>query len=267
MTNSSNSLRQYHFPILALAILVMLAAAATMILGVRGVAQSTAQVEHCYRVIAAIHATVATVREAESSARSYRITGSAEQQAEYLAALRPARMQSGEVVAITVGNPDQNAKALQLQQRVQARLQDMAQLVALQNRQGAERAREASTTGTGVALMDELTAVADEMIAREQALLRKRRLASQTRTNLLTTVVVLGLTIPMLLLPCCLSASPARTVAAGNWNAKRSWRCASLKTPSCSATACRSSDADSASTQGCCRAATAPKKPPMSPAM
>ncbi|MBA3486839.1 MAG: hypothetical protein H0T88_06585, partial [Lysobacter sp.] len=78
MTDIGTSLRQYHLPLLAVAILVMLAAATTMIWGVRGVAHSTGQVEHSHRVIAGIHATVATVREAESSARSYRITGSVE---------------------------------------------------------------------------------------------------------------------------------------------------------------------------------------------
>lgn len=200
MTEIGTSLRQFHRPILALAILVMLAAAATMIWGVRGVAHSTAQVEHSFRVIAAIHAVVAKVREAESSARYFRITGSVEQQAEYLASLRPARQLSMDLVWLTSHDPDQHALARDLQQRANQRLEEISLLVMLQNEQGAEQARAASMAGTGIALMAALMSVADEMIGSEQALLGERRAASQTRTNVLTTVVILGIMIPMLLL-------------------------------------------------------------------
>ncbi|MDQ3289280.1 MAG: diguanylate cyclase [Pseudomonadota bacterium] len=205
MTAIHTSLRQYHFPILSLAILVMLGAAATMIWGVRGVARSTGQVEHSYRVVAAIHAAVATVREAESHARSYRITGSTEQLAEYLAALGPARHELSHVVSLARGDAVQHALALQLRERTQARLADITRLVALQQEEGAEQARAASMSGTGVALMKELTDIADEMVGREQALLDSRRAASRSRTNLLTTVVVLGVSIPMLLLALLLA--------------------------------------------------------------
>lgn len=205
MNDIGASFRQYHFPALVLAIVVMLGAAATMIWGIRAVARSTRAVEHSYQVIAAINATVATVREAESSARSYRITGSVEQRAEYLAAVRPARRRSEVVMSLTQRNLAQHTVALQLQERVQARLADIARLVTLQNEQGAEQAREASMDGIGVALMEELTDLAEAMTRSEQSLLDQRRSASATRSNLLATVVVLGVAIPMLLLALLLA--------------------------------------------------------------
>lgn len=198
-------LHAYRYPALALAVLLLLVTGAATIWGIGNFSASAARVEHTYRVINAIESTVAGVRAAESSARAYRLTGRAEQQAEYLAALPRVHQQIAELVALTVDNPDQQRRAQALQALAQRRLNESARLIALQDRVGAEQARDAALAGTGIALMQDISLLAEQMRAAEQALLDRRRDITRRRANLLIGLIALGIALPLVLLGLLLS--------------------------------------------------------------
>lgn len=112
---------------------------------------------------------------------------------------------AAELLALTRDNPAQQRRARQMQQRVEARLLEIAQLVDLQNEHGAEQARAATLSGNGVALMHRITALAREMRHAERDLLDQRRATSLYRANMLTGFVALGIVLPMALLGLLLS--------------------------------------------------------------
>ncbi|MFD0739538.1 diguanylate cyclase [Lysobacter koreensis] len=193
-------LRPYRSPALALAIVLLIGVGVATIWSIRGFSRGTEWLEHTYQVIARIEATESAVRTAESTARAYRLTDNPQQQAEYLAAVPVALQHAADLVALTVDNRGQHQRARQLQQRVQARLGEIARLVELQNRQGAEQARVATLTSSGIGLMQGITVLAGEMRHVEQQLLAQRRVAIAGRASLLTGFIVLGIVLPMVLL-------------------------------------------------------------------
>jgi len=193
-------LRPYRFAGFAVAVALLVAVAVATVWGIRGFALSTDRVEQSYRVLAAVEATESAVRAAESSARGYRLTESVQQHAEYLAALPHVHEQTGRLLLLTADNPLQLRRAGDLKQRVRERLDDIEYLMRLQERQGAEAAREASLLGTGSMRMSRITAQADEIRETERFLLDQRKAASHMRSNLLIGFVVLGIVLPMALL-------------------------------------------------------------------
>ena len=197
--------RPLRFAALMVAAVLLVAVGVATVWGIRGFARGAEWVEHSYQVIAGIGDVENAVRTVESTARGYRLTDRAEQQAEYLAAVPVALAQAATLETLTRDNPAQLQRARDLRASVEARLAELDALVELQNAQGAEQARLSSMAGIGRGESTRLASLASAMRSAERALLDTRRSDTLLRANLLIGFVVLGIVLPLALLGLLLS--------------------------------------------------------------
>ncbi|SFK28836.1 sensor domain-containing diguanylate cyclase [Lysobacter sp. cf310] len=192
--------RRYRLPAFVLAAVLLMSVGVATIWGIRSFASSSRWVDHSYQVMTTLESALASTRSAESSARGYRLTSRASLQAEYLAAVPAAQAEAGQLIRLTRDNPDQLRDTRLLERRILERLNEIQGLVELQNREGAEKAREASLTGQGSEQMQRIVSLAQTVREREAGLLQARLQRTEHRANLLISLVVAGIVLPLILL-------------------------------------------------------------------
>ncbi|MEH6416046.1 sensor domain-containing diguanylate cyclase [Pseudomonas sp. CGJS7] len=191
--------RAYRLPVFLLAAALLAAVGVATVVGLRSFASSSEWVEHSYQVIAQIESTLATTRTVESSSRGYRLTNRPALHAEYLASIPEAVTSANELIALTRDNPGQHRLAMDIAQRMRARLAEVDRLMELHARDPAQ-ARLSAQTSNGSEQMRALTEVAHQMRERERDLLAARQIRTDRNAELLTALVVLAILMAMALL-------------------------------------------------------------------
>ena len=182
------------------AALLLAAVGVAMIVGIRRLGEDVGWVEHTYQVLQVLEEHESGVRTAESAARGFRLTGNVGLLSEYRLAAPATLRAADNLVALTADNPPQQSRAQRLRELSQGRLAELERLVKIQLAQGAERARQASIAGTGLAQMTALEDQADELRLTERALLADRRMKARGSEIWLTVLVALGIALPLLVL-------------------------------------------------------------------
>jgi diguanylate cyclase (GGDEF)-like protein len=170
-----------------------------VIRGARQFVSSSTWVEHTHDVITALEHVYATVRDAEADQRGYLLTGRTGLEQEFLANLPAARVAAADVTRLVADNPEQAARAAQLQQLVEKRLQASLETYSTYKTSGFEQARTRVAAGPGIDLMSQIRALHKTMAAQEREFLAKRVTQSESDARMLEFSTVVGLGIGLAL--------------------------------------------------------------------
>lgn len=169
---------------------------------IRGARQFVARshwVEHTHDVLNALEHVYATVKDIEADQRGYLLTGRTELEQEFLSNLPAARAAAENVVRLLLDNPEQAARAAQLQQLVEKRLQASLEAYTTYKTSGFDRARTLVAVGPGIDLMSQIREIHKTMATQERTLLAQRMTLSETSARTLELSTVLGLGIGLVL--------------------------------------------------------------------
>ncbi len=132
------------------------------------------KVAHTQRVLTTLEEVLARVTEAETSERGFLITGDEN----YLEPYRKAIDRTGETLErlkdLTLDDKAQTGQVQALQERVEARFDELRRAIAAQHSGGFDAAKHSVSTNHGRELMDEMLELVGQMQAGEEAALALR---------------------------------------------------------------------------------------------
>ena len=200
MPVSASRFHAYRKPGFVLALLLLVAVGAIMVAGVRSLDRSKLWVEHTYQVLQRIEAVNSAVREAEASARGYRMTGHETLQQEFLTAVPLANRAMSELIELVADNPQQQRRAQSIRAEASARIAELQRLYRLQNERGRDAAMAAMRIDAAVERMQRFNALTEAMHDEELRLLGQRRATSRRDVSLLLASVIAGLALSLAVL-------------------------------------------------------------------
>ncbi len=139
-----------------------------------GIAQGRDLMIHTYQVIAAAHGIERTLRQAESAERGYIITGDQSYLDAYGTSLQEATAMLAGFDRLSASNPSQQDRIPLIRAIVNRRVALLRQTIAIRKHKGFDAARRVMETDLGLNTMRDLTALTDEAISSENALLQTR---------------------------------------------------------------------------------------------
>jgi len=157
-----------------LAIAVLLLCGGLAVLQESRFADAATRVEHTYEVLDSIDRVVGRLVDAETSYRGYLLTRSPVFLQPYEGVENQTRALLGGLDQLVVDSPDQQARARRLTALAEAKLNEMARVLALSDSGDVSGAVAAVADGEGKRVMDEVRAVAAEMRSAETSLLAQR---------------------------------------------------------------------------------------------
>ena len=178
---------------LLLAAALLLTVGIFVIRGSRQFVSSSQWVEHTHGVVTALEHVYATVKDVEADQRGYLLTGRTELEQEFLSNLPAARAAAATVVQLVADNAEQAARAAQLQQLVEKRLQASLETYTTYKTSGFEQARTKVAAGPGIDLMSQIRELHKTMAAQERELLARRMTLSESNARVLELSTILGL--------------------------------------------------------------------------
>lgn len=184
---------------LLLAAALLLTVGIFVIRGSRQFVSSSQWVEHTHDVVTALEHVYATVKDVEADQRGYLLTGRSELEQEFLANLPAARAAVASVAQLVADNPQQAARAAQLQQLVEKRLQASLETYTTYKTAGLELARAKVAAGIGIDLMNQIRELHRTMAVQERELLARRMTLSESNARTLELSTILGLGIGLAL--------------------------------------------------------------------
>lgn len=170
-----------------------------VIRGARQFVSSSTWVEHTHDVITALEHVYATIKDVEADQRGFLLTGRVELEQEYLANLPAARTAAANVVRLVADNPEQAARATQLQDLVEKRLRASLETYTTYKTSGFDQARSMVAAGAGIDLMGRIRELHKTMAAQERDLLSRRVTLSETNARTLELSTVAGLGVGLIL--------------------------------------------------------------------
>ena len=153
-------------------------------------------VEHTYRVISTLHEYQASVREAESAARGYRLTENPALRTTYFESKPAIQHEFADLDQLTSDNPLQAGRLRALHALTGQRLELSGVLVNT----AADKALPPELLNRGTATMARIDALVQQMLVTERQLLRERSARSTRETSLLVGFVLTGTLFSLLLL-------------------------------------------------------------------
>jgi signal transduction histidine kinase len=183
----------------ALAILALLVSGGLSYHNLRRIARNEGLVIHTHEVLDELRDTLQALAEAESSQRSYLITGDHTYFAPQHRAVAAAEVHLDRLRGLTIDNPLQQGRLTNLQQMINLRVASLKTGVIQRDSEGVEGARQYVLEGKGRREMALIRALVDEMAKNELHLLALREAEShwsyQTAivTQWVTTLLGLGL--------------------------------------------------------------------------
>ena len=195
MTNSPSRIR-VRYATFGVALCLLAAVGAATVWSFVRTAQSFEWVEHTYRVIATLQEYHASVREAESAARGYRLTGNPLLRDAYFQARPEVQRQLADLGSLVADNPAQVARLRNLDQLTERRLALSGILITTP----ADTTLPPALMNTGTSTMAAIDAQLRPMLATEQLLLRQRNARTASETRLLVGFVLGGTLFSLLLL-------------------------------------------------------------------
>jgi len=138
-----------YLPALAATLLVFLGSGVISYWNTRTLKQNAAQVAATYSVITSLDGFLSLVKDAETGQRGYILTGNDIYLAPYSRALRRMDELAKEVGRLTADNPDQQQRLPELVDRLNAKMQELAETIELRRAQGFEAAKAVVATDRG----------------------------------------------------------------------------------------------------------------------
>ena len=145
----------------------------------RQIAEATERVTHTNEVLDAMDAILVTMVDAETGERGYLITGDAQYLEPYNSAIAAIHENIEHLKDLTADNPEQQARLPVLQERVDAKLEELERTIALR-KEDPEAARQDVLTHLDKNLMDAVRKQIDVMEREERDLLRIRERQSRS---------------------------------------------------------------------------------------
>lgn len=195
----TRNLRYRVMPGLLLAAALLLSVGIFVIRGARQFVSSSTWVEHTHELITALEHVYATVKDVEADQRGYLLTGRTELEQEFLFNLPAARAAAAGVARLVADNPEQAARAAQLEQLVEKRLKASLETYTTYKNAGFEQARTTVAAGAGIDLMNRIRELHKTMIAHERDLLARRVALAQTNARVLEFSAAIGLGVGLVL--------------------------------------------------------------------
>lgn len=146
-------------------------------------ADSSQWVAHTHKVLEDVNGVMSALKDAETGQRGFIITGQEPYLKPYSTSEAGINKQLAELRQLTGDNPRQQSRMERLQPLVDQRYQLFRQTIELRRAGGFPAAQKKVLTGEGKAVMDEIRAVAGEMITEEQSLLVKRSQQEQATVD------------------------------------------------------------------------------------
>lgn len=190
----------------ALAILVLLVSGGLSYHNLRRIARNEGLVIHTHEVLDELRDTLQALAEAESSQRSYLITGDQTYFQPQHRAVAAAQVHLDQLKGLTIDNPLQQDRLTSLEQMINLRVGSLQTGITRRAAEGVEGARQYVLVGKGRREMASIRALVDEMVKAELHLLALRETEShwsyQTAviTQWITTLLGLGLVVAAYLL-------------------------------------------------------------------
>lgn len=182
-----------------LAIIVLLVSGWLASINVMRISRNDSWVVHSHEVLDDIRDVLASLESAESSQRSYLISGEKLYLGPYQQAAALAQSHIARIRADTSDNASQQQRIRQLNDLVMVRLASLRDGVLIRDREGVEGAARYVLAGKGRREMDSIRKVVDQMKETELGLLRMRDAESRASyhaaltTQWITTLLGLGL--------------------------------------------------------------------------
>jgi signal transduction histidine kinase len=186
--------------LLAAAIVVVLLNAWLAYGAVRSLLASEGRVEHTWQVILQVERIMSSAKDAETGNRGYLITGDDAYLEPYREASREMPGELDHFQALTVDNPLQQTRIVEMRARVQARMALLQQGIDLRRANSSDTLRILVLGGTGKAEMDRLRALADEMESDERVLLARRTTDAKSAGVRATTTLAIATGLDLLLI-------------------------------------------------------------------
>jgi CHASE3 domain sensor protein len=179
---------------------LLLAVCIAMLWGIRAFSGSADRVGRTHEVLAEIEAVRSAVREVESAARGFRLTGQPGLEAEYLSQKPGVAGHLARLAGMVADNPVQVRQLARLRTLVDARIEEVEVNIGLFRSGESNAAIDEMRNGRGVHLMGRVDAVANEMREAEEHLLTDRRIATGRQAVLITMFVISGTLMSILML-------------------------------------------------------------------
>ena len=172
----------------ALAIVVLIASGWVASVNIYRISRNDALVVHTHEVLDEIRDVLATLSSAESSQRSYLITGETSYLEPYRASFKTVQGHVDTLKSLTQDNPIQQHRIVDLQRSVTERLASLRAGIVARDAQGVEGARLYVLAGQGKREMIFIRDLLGQMQATESQLLQERNAESRVsyRTALVT---------------------------------------------------------------------------------
>ncbi len=167
---------------------------------VRDVIESGRWVEHTRNVIGRLDRLRSLLKDAESGARGYVLTGDASHLAPYHAALAEAPGELDRIEELLRDNRGQRARARALRTHVSDRIAALEAIIAARDSGGLAAGAQAVAEGRGSAAMEAIQKTASEMEVAERALLSARTGSFERQARWTVVWLVLGATLLFLFL-------------------------------------------------------------------
>ncbi len=163
-------------------------------------AESMAQREHGYRVLQQAELVAKTLVDAETGQRGYIITGADAYLEPYNEALPAIDKAVSDLTALTVDNPQQQARLATLKSQVQVKLTEMNAALEARRDQGQAAAVAYVQNDRGKVAMDAIRVTLDQFKAEEVDLLQQRAAAAARITQLTFNSIIYGTLISFVIL-------------------------------------------------------------------
>ena len=155
-------------------------------------------VDHSYIVISKFQGLVSSLKDAETGARGYVITGNSTYLEPYNLAINQINNDYNELTKLTADNNNQQMRLANLQPLITERLSLLSQDIPLRTEIESDSAKANSLLGNGKQIMDNIRKIIGDATSEEQNLLDKRN-KETTQANNFTILLVIIVTIVIII--------------------------------------------------------------------
>src|SRR5882672_8656357 len=159
--------------------------------------------KHSHEVLRTLDETLARLVDAETGQRGYLLTGDEAYLEPYREAIKTLDQVTGQLKALTSGQPDQRKRIQALEPLIEKKLTELQMTIDLRRKEGFEAANKLVLEAHGKEWMDQIRVVLAEMIDEENNI---RRIRTQEMKEVLTRtsrLVVAGNLLSIVLLSLC----------------------------------------------------------------
>lgn len=157
-------------------------------------------VDHTEEVLIALENTFSTLKDAETGQRGYLITGQEEYLDPYHSAIKSVNKYLQQVKNLTVDNPIQQQRMIDLQGKIARKSAELNQTITLRQKKGFAAAQQVVLSGQGKQEMDQIHDLVTQMENEERQLLQRRTKEAKTsaQQTILTFSIASGVSLALL---------------------------------------------------------------------